>query len=321
MKPPWSVTVTDEAPLSLVPVLHGEAWLWTEGAEPKHLTAGDVLLVRSPTTYLLASTPEVRTSATIGPGQACSGPDGRDLSAEFATDIRTWGNDPDGTDVILVGSYRSDGEVDRLLLGALPPWLVIHDPAPGIVDLLAAEISRDELGQGGVLDRLLDMLLIATLRRWISSGDRETTTWLAARRDPVVAAAIDAMHEHPQLPWTLERLAERAGTSRAGLARSFHALVGTPPMAYLTRWRMARGADLLDRTDMTIGAVAHQTGYATPFSFSTAFKKWYGLSPQAYRERDRSVTVPVRHDAEDHAVAAAGPDTRTVDAPVGADTR
>ncbi|WP_374727602.1 cupin domain-containing protein [Haloactinomyces albus] len=86
--------------------------------------------------------------------------------------VRTWGNDPAGSDCMLVGAYRSDGEVGRILREALPPYLVVHDPAPHITELLNLEIVRDEVGQGGVLDRLLDLLLIATLRKWLGRRAR-----------------------------------------------------------------------------------------------------------------------------------------------------
>lgn len=56
-------------------------------------------------------------------------------------------------------------------------------------------------------------------------------------------------------------------------------------MHYLRSWRLALGADLLDHTDTTIAAIARQVGYASPFSFSAAFKKRYKLSPQEFRHR------------------------------------
>jgi AraC-like DNA-binding protein len=52
-------------------------------------------------------------------------------------------------------------------------------------------------------------------------------------------------------------------------------------MAYLTAWRLAAG--LLREPDTTLGSVARQVGYATPFALSTAFKRVRGLSPQDHR--------------------------------------
>jgi AraC-like DNA-binding protein len=54
-------------------------------------------------------------------------------------------------------------------------------------------------------------------------------------------------------------------------------------MTYLTGWRMALAADLLREPTATVGAVARAVGYTSPFTFSTAFKRHYGVSPSAHR--------------------------------------
>ncbi|MCD5311659.1 helix-turn-helix transcriptional regulator [Kineosporia babensis] len=83
--------------------------------------------------------------------------------------------------------------------------------------------------------------------------------------------------------WTVESLAAEVGVSRAGLARRFRELVGEPPMAFLTHWRLTLAADLLRSPDLTLAAVARQVGYATPFALSAAFKRVRGMSPSEYR--------------------------------------
>ena len=91
------------------------------------------------------------------------------------------------------------------------------------------------------------------------------------------------LHDHPAKPWTVATLAAGIGISRAALARRFTELVGEPPMTYLTNWRLALAADLLLEPDATVGAVAHQVGYGSPFALSAAFKRVRGLSPQQHR--------------------------------------
>jgi AraC-like DNA-binding protein len=54
-------------------------------------------------------------------------------------------------------------------------------------------------------------------------------------------------------------------------------------MTYLTGWRLALAADLLRQPDATVGAVARQVGYGSPFALSTAFKRVHGLSPREHR--------------------------------------
>lgn len=90
------------------------------------------------------------------------------------------------------------------------------------------------------------------------------------------------LQDDPAHPWTVASLAARAGVSRAGLARRFAELVGEPPMACLTGWRLAVAADLLRESDATVEAVARKVGYSAPFALSAAFKRVRGVSPQEY---------------------------------------
>lgn len=152
-----------------------------------------------------------------------------------------------------------------------------------LLPLLAEEIGRNEPGQQAVLDRLLDLLLIAVLRTWFARAEAETPAWYRAQGDPVVGPALRLIHNNPAYPWTVAELARRTGASRAAFARRFTELVGEPPMTYVTGWRLALAADLLRDPDATVGSVARQVGYGTPFAFSAAFKRVRGVSPQEHR--------------------------------------
>jgi AraC-like DNA-binding protein len=170
-------------------------------------------------------------------------------------------------------------------LGALPPLLVLPSDAweSPLVGLLAEEIVKDDPGQEAVLDRLLDLLLIAILRAWFARPDAEAPAWYRAYSDPVVGKALRLIHNNPSHAWTVGQLAAEAGVSRAALARRFTELVGEPPMTFLTDWRLSLAADLLLEPEATVGSVAHQVGYATPFALSTAFKRVRGISPQQHK--------------------------------------
>ena len=151
---------------------------------------------------------------------------------------------------MLTGTYQLDGEVSQRLLRALPAVLVVRDQewdCP-VVPLLAAEIVKDEPGQEAVLDRLLDLLLISVLRAWFARPAAEAPGWYRAYSDPVVGRALGLLHHNPAHPWTVAALARECGASRATLARRFNDLVGEPPMAFLTSWRITLAADLLART-------------------------------------------------------------------------
>jgi AraC-like DNA-binding protein len=272
---PWALRIEDEAPLTLIAVVRGSAWVGDV-----QVRAGDVAIVRGPDHYTVADDPATAPKAVIGTDQRCRTPDGRELKLMQHFGVRTWGNDPDGETVMLTGTYPLEGEVSGRLLRALPPLLTLRGDR-ALIGLLAAEIVKDAPGQEAVLDRLLDLLLIATLRAWFARED--APAWYRAYSDPVVGPALRALHDEPAHPWTVAELARGSGVSRAALARRFNELVGEPPMSFLTGWRIALAADLLLEPGATIGSVAAQVGYGSPFALSTAFKRVRGVSPAQFR--------------------------------------
>jgi AraC-like DNA-binding protein len=285
LDPPWSMRIADEAPLCLIAITRGEAWLLPKDGEAVRLGAGDVAVIRGPDPYTLADDPPTAPQVTILPGNRCVTPDGHDVEMMSWMGVRTWGNSPIGSAVILSGTYELEGEISRRLLNALPPLLVLPSDAweSPLVGLLAEEIGKDDPGQEAVLDRLLDLLLIAVLRAWFARPDADAPGWYRAYSDPVVGKALRLIHDDPARQWTVADLADDAGVSRAAFARRFTELVGEPPVAFLTDWRLSLAADLLLEPDATIGSVASQVGYATPYALSTAFKRVRGVSPKHYR--------------------------------------
>jgi len=92
------------------------------------------------------------------------------------------------------------------------------------------------------------------------------------------------MHHDPARGWTLESLASTAAMSRSAFAEHFMKFVGTPPMQYLTNWRMQIAANqLLSSTD-SVAAIANRVGYASEAAFSRAFKKSAGSAPSEWRK-------------------------------------
>jgi AraC-like DNA-binding protein len=285
LDPPWSIRIQDEAPLTLAAVVHGDAWVMADDGEPVRLARGDVAIFRGPDPYTVADDPATPPQAVIHPGQRCTTPDGRELEQMTELGVRTWGNSSDGATELLTGTYNLEGAVSQRLLRALPALLVLRADewdCP-VIPLLADEIVKDEPGQEAVLDRLLDLLLIAVLRAWFARPEAEAPGWYRAYGDPVVGRALRLLHHDPAHPWTVDELARETGASRAAFARRFNELVGEPPMSFLAEWRIALAADLLLEPGATIGSVAHEVGYGSPFALSAAFKRLRGVSPREHR--------------------------------------
>ncbi|MDT5281025.1 MAG: hypothetical protein QOJ20_2220 [Mycobacterium sp.] len=284
MDPPWSMSIRDEAPLTLICQTHGSAAIVGECSGIARLGPGDVALTRGTEHYVFADDPATTPMVVIHPGQRCATLSGEDLRFEMSLGVRTWGNSPSGATRSVICAYEGRSEVSSRLLDALPRVLVLRadEWETPLVDLLAAEAGNDGPGQEAYLDRLLDLLLIAVLRTWFDRDENAPTWWLA-EHDPVVSPALKLIYNNPAHPWTVANLAAAVGSSRAVFASRFTEQVGEPPIAFLTNWRLALAADLLRSSQATIAAVARQVGYSTPFALSSAFKRAYGVSPNTYR--------------------------------------
>ncbi|MEV0119794.1 AraC family transcriptional regulator [Streptomyces sp. NPDC050844] len=302
LSPPWALHFVDGAPLTLCTVLTGAGWIVPEHRPPEPLRARETIVVRGPATFTFVD--EVGTRAEpLACGEHCATPE------HGGTRHRRGWNEPGvdagdgGATTLIVGAYPVRGEISRRLLDALPGVLRPGgaDTGDPVLDHLAAEVAVDAPGQQVVLDRLLDWMLVCTLREWFDRPGGEPPAWWAAQRAPVAGEALRLLHAEPAAPWTVSTLAERTGVSRSTLAKRFTDQVGEPPLTYLTHWRMTLAADLLtEQESVTIADIARAVGYSDPFGFSAAFKRVRGANPSEFRRTAATASleterpVPVR---------------------------
>ncbi|HWD06526.1 MAG TPA: AraC family transcriptional regulator [Amycolatopsis sp.] len=282
-RPPWSITFADPPPLTVLATLGGRAALRLDDGEPTRLEPGDIALVSATREHTIADDPATADQITIRGGHKYL-PTGEPTSAQLLAP-RTYGTGGPGATVVLRAAYELHSEVSDRLLTLVPPLAVVPaGPRTGAtLDLLSAEVARDEPGQDAVLARLLDLVLVQALRAWWAEAGRPPA-WYSALADPAVGEALRLLHDDPARRWTVAELAGKAGLSRAAFAARFTALVGEPPLRYLTGWRLTLAADLLRDTEKTVAAVAHETGYADAFAFSVAFRRARGVSPSVWRQ-------------------------------------
>ena len=238
---------------------------------------GDVAILRGPAPYTAAELPDRPAQAVILPGQRMLGrarrrPDPRcgcSASVPRATI-------PACPTEMLTGTYQVNREVSQRLLRALPPLLTLRagERDCPLIPLLADEIVKDEPGQEAVLDRLLDLLLIAVLRAWLARPDTHAPGWTAGTPTRSWGAALRQI---------LPRRRNSPGPCRdwpTWPARPGpHSRAGSPTWSARRRWPfwpvgcIALAADMLRDPQATLGAAARQVGYATPYALSTAFKR------------------------------------------------
>jgi AraC-like DNA-binding protein len=196
------------------------------------------------------------------------------------------------------GFMACEPRLSQVFLAGLPPLfkVSIRDDPQGawLENSIQHSITQTGDGQAGseaVLAKLSEMLFVETLRRYIVQMPAQQTGWLAGARDPEVGKALALIHSRPADPWTLTDLATAVGLSRSVLAQRFHDYLGEPPFAYLTRWRIQMGAQMLASTNYSVAQIASEVGYESEPAFNRAFKRVFGQPPARYRAAARTAAA------------------------------
>ena len=150
------------------------------------------------------------------------------------------------------------------------------------------DTDASRAGGEAVLAKLSEVLFVETLRTYIAHLPAEQTGWLAGARDSEVGKTLALMHRNPAHPWTIASLAKEAGLSRSVLAERFRHYLNEPPMAYLTRWRLQLGAQMLVSTSYSVVQIAGEVGYESEAAFNRAFKREFEIPPARFRSQSRS---------------------------------
>lgn len=275
---PWALRFDEQAPLTLVTALRGDAWILPAQGPAVYLPERAVALVTACVAFRAADAADsVELAGAVDPVTCL---------AAHASHAEPCAPTEDSMTVLLTATYDLRGDVCGRMLNVLPPVLVVA-PEPGgcpIMSVVVDELSVDRPGRQLVLDRSMDLLLVATIREWFDRPDGDAPLWYRAMADQTVGHALRLIHDDPAHAWTVAKLADQVGISRAALAKRFTALVGESPIGYLTGWRLSLAADLLVEEGATVAAVARRVGYANPYAFSEAFKRVRGERPSHHRQ-------------------------------------
>lgn len=273
----WALRFSPLDALKFNAVLHGACWLRVDGMDtPIRLQQGDCVLLSRGRRFVLAS------------DLALPVRDADDLYRDAVEGVAQCG---DGEDLQLLGSRFSFGEAADLLLGSLPPALVIRGDSEQAAVLhwalqrVARELSSPSPGTAAMTQHLGHMMLVQALRIHLSQAPPECPGWLAALSEPRLAPVMHAIHAHPARRWTVSELSAFAGTSRSSFALRFKQVCGLSPLEYVTRWRMHLASRWLRDGQLTISVIAERLGYESDSAFSSAFKRTMKQTPTAYRAR------------------------------------
>jgi len=195
----------------------------------------------------------------------------------------------------ICGFMACDSQLSHVFLSGLPRVfkVSIRNDASGrwlenSIRFSVDEADASRAGGEAVLARLSEVLFVETLRAYITQLPPDQTGWLAGARDAEIGKTLALMHRNPAHPWTIASLAKEAGVSRSVLAARFRHYLNESPMAYLTRWRLQLGAQMLASTSRSVAQIAPEVGYESEAAFNRAFKREFTVPPARFRSQSRS---------------------------------
>lgn len=302
---PWSVTaqigVEDCRAVMPLPrrviafhyVLDGSLVLQLGDAPPLRVGRGAMVLLPRNDEHVLASAPGLPPVSGASLMQAA--PEGR------LARIRHGGG---GAPTRIVCGFLGMDTLRNPLIDVLPQALVLDtggEPAEGWIAAsfryVAGDVAVVPVGADIMLAKLAELLFVEAVRRHVATLPEGCGGLLAGLRDPVVGRALALMHGRIAHPWSTDELARAAHHSRSAFAERFTAVVGMPPMRYLTAWRMELAARRLSDSSDGVASIAAKVGYASEAAFSRAFKRMFGVAPAGWRARQRG-SMACREPAE-----------------------
>ncbi len=272
---PWALKFPCNKSIGFHVVTQGQLYIRSaQLAQPIVLQKGDILLAT------IAWEHEVATDADV-PVQSTMPVEDLAQSKHAGAALVTFAS----------GVYRFDDAPSHVFFKELPDRILIraqdipsHDPMHSALLLLSAELATKQLGKNTVTRSLLDIMFHYMLRLWAKSNQHHGETFSAALNDPYIYKALKVMHDAPEKEWSIQKLAEVSGLSRAAFAQKFKQMIGDTPAHYLSDLRIKKAAKIFRTTSYNVEEAAQAVGYQDSFVFSKAFKRVQGLSPSSYRK-------------------------------------
>jgi AraC-like DNA-binding protein/mannose-6-phosphate isomerase-like protein (cupin superfamily) len=288
LRAPWGFRVEGRQVAKFHLVLDGHAWLCLDGPDPVELGEGDLVILPR------------------GEGHSVS--DGVDSPIQRLDRILAHHPLEDGARLY----YGGQGAQTRLLCGglvlggAVQPALLALLPTVVQIDaarsqaaawlqptfaMLRQEAEHRTPGAQAILAKLADVFLAQALRQFLVGAQQAGLLNTVAPHDNPIAQAVELIRGAPARRWTLAELAREVGTSRTAFATRFRAATGNSPMRYVATIRLGLAAGFLTTTKLSVEAIAPRVGYDSDAALSKAFKREYGVSPNAYRHGRNALTA------------------------------
>jgi transcriptional regulator GlxA family with amidase domain len=149
------------------------------------------------------------------------------------------------------------------------------------IDLFLALVEQDH---GPRIAHGAARWLVVFVRR--TGGQSQFSAQLRARpaQAPSILELQRWLSDHLDGDLSVDALAARVGMSSRNFARTFRRETDTTPAAYVEQLRIEAARQLLETTDLTVGAIARQVGIRHAETLHRAFRRRVGTTPELYRK-------------------------------------
>jgi AraC-like DNA-binding protein len=183
------------------------------------------------------------------------------------------------------------------LISFLPKFVHLRASATAslepILMLAENEMRTPQRATDVMLARAAELLLVESVRSYVTTLRPGEGGWLAALQDAKICAVLRLIHDDPTRNWTLQALSAEAAMSRSSLTTRFRDLVGEPIHAYIARLRMVAAATLLQNGGRaSLATIADKVGYKSESPFIRAFTRAIGATPTTFRSQPGGTSAP-----------------------------
>jgi AraC family transcriptional activator of mtrCDE len=269
----WHASTYGLARSSFHLLVQGHCWLHVEGhATAQKLDSGDAVFLLRDLQYRLSNEADAQAASR----QPRVHMQALDSAAS------------DGVGLVC-GFFHFQSGLSSLIVEALPDVIILRANEPSstaarsLFELILQECQRQPGPSSALLERLSHLLFLYVLRQHVSENPA-LGGLVALARQPLFAALLEQLIEHPERSWSLESMAARTGLSRSAFFKRFNEIAGQSPGNVLLALRMRHAAHLL-KANNTVEHVANAVGYQSIAAFTRAFNKAVGTQPGAYRKQ------------------------------------
>ncbi|MEN6385331.1 MAG: AraC family transcriptional regulator [Phycisphaerales bacterium] len=167
---------------------------------------------------------------------------------------------------------------------AFPSQRVIQTVNPADLELIFENIVREATNQSAysqiICNSYLNILMHKLATELTSNQQHHCTsqtTYLKCRT--YINKNFSKIH-------TIEQIADDCFVNKVYLCRLFRQYTNISPMQFVIKLKMNKAALLLMQTSYSIKQIAYELNFESQYYFSRTFKKYYGISPKTYREKN-----------------------------------